>query len=139
MSILLNVLRVSAKLSAVQPGNHPFETSATRVLLAEGLKPTAGANMPQNSRIIAGSHSMGCQQNCQQKVPKGYARVVKDLARLLRRNTVKSLQIKSLEGQILPLEPICQAANYSESLINTGGSSIMRVLAFNRIRPQKTV
>ena len=38
--------------------------------------------------------------------PKEYARVVKDLARLLCQIVVRSMQIKGLEGQILPLEPI---------------------------------
>jgi hypothetical protein len=46
-----------------------------------------------------------CQQNCQQKVVNEYARVVDDFARLLCWIVVKSVQIKGLEVQILPLEP----------------------------------
>jgi hypothetical protein len=72
-----------------------------------------------------------------QKVSKEYARVVKDLARLLCRDAVKSLQIKGLEVQILPLEPIYQAANLSEIRMNTGNSVKMPIPAFIQILPKK--
>jgi len=49
-----------------------------------------------------------CEQNCQQMAVKEYVRVVKDLARILCRNLVNAMQIKGLEGQILPLEPFCK-------------------------------
>jgi hypothetical protein len=54
---------------------------------------------------------------------------VKDLARLLWRNAVKSVQIKGLEVQILPLEPFDAAALRSALLMAFGLS--------NRRRKQK--
>ena len=70
-----------------------------------------------------------CQQNCQQTVVNEYARVVADFARLLCRIVVKSVQIKGLEVQVLPLEPFHKALTVSDLL-----SSVARLPAEKKPR-----
>ena len=76
----------------------------------EGLEPTPASNMPENSRRNSGffrpNRQNRCQQNCQQIVAPESSEIISILAGLLWRNVLNSLQIRSLEGQILPPQPL---------------------------------
>jgi hypothetical protein len=117
MNTALIFPQVSAKLSAKLPLKRsakpspggcfmPPKTCFDSTKRPEGLEPTSASNMPENSRTNSGffrpNRQNRCQQNCQQIVAPESSEIISILAGLLWRNVLKSLQIKSLEGQILP-------------------------------------
>jgi len=121
MNTALIFPQVSAKLSAKLPLKRPAKPRLKSCFMApkscsgstkrrEGLEPTPALNMPENSRTNSGffraKRQNRCQQNCQQIVAPESSEIISILAGLLWRNVLKSLQIKSLEGQILPPQPI---------------------------------
>jgi hypothetical protein len=93
--------------------------------------------MPENSRKNAGFFPPRCQQNCQQIVAPESFEIVSSLAGLLWWNVLKLLQIKSLEGQILPPQPLNHSVSGSFTK-NYAGKRIFSGLGSHRLASTRT-
>jgi len=124
MNTALIFPQVSAKLSAKLPLKRSVKPRLKSRFMSpktcfdsanrpEGLEPTSASNMPENSRTNSGffraKRQNRCQQNCQQIVAPESSEIISILAGLLWLNVLKSLQINSLEGQILSPQPLFEA------------------------------
>jgi hypothetical protein len=116
MNIVLIFPPVSAEMSAIRFSKQPLRTCEDAASVPAGLEPTAGGISRENSRFSI----WGCQQNCQQPAVKRLVSLAEHLAGLLCRNLRKCLLNRVLEGQVLPLEPICKMLTVSYFLQSAG-------------------